>query len=103
MNPRTPVLYAQLARLCAALRASVDGDLSGVSVTFVPALPFAGLACGERILICAALLEGDPEVLRRVLAHELVHVGQQRAGRVRPERRVEGVACTVDPVLEAEA
>lgn len=103
MKTHTRILHARLERLCAELRARVEGELGGVSVTFVPALPFAGLAFGERIFVRASLLGQDPALLWRVLAHELTHVSQQRSGRVRPELRVTGVARTIDPVLEAEA
>ncbi|WP_223638877.1 DUF4157 domain-containing protein [Corallococcus sp. EGB] len=59
------------------------------------------LCWGERILFAPGALELDAARGGRILAHELVHVLQQRAGRV-PHGRG-GTRLLVDGALEAEA
>jgi|GEM_PF-6800222 len=62
----------------------------------------AALACGERIHVRPDCYRpGTPEG-EKLLAHELAHVIQQRAGRV-PAGTPSAPALWVDPVLEAEA
>lgn len=93
----------RLRALSTALAARVDADLRGITLSFVPSLPVAAFACGNRIVAAAELLERDVSVLLRVVVHELVHVFQQRAGRVHATCAGDGVAWCVDATLEAEA
>jgi hypothetical protein len=70
-------------------------DLTGVEVRQGSAGPGAtGMARGERITVASGTDPLDPEGLA-LLGHELVHVLQQRKGRVDPEQPA--------PELEAEA
>ncbi len=89
-------IAARLGMLHTALAKRAEADLTGVRLSIVPGLPIAGLACGNDIYVSRQVMTQPPEDFLHVVAHELVHVFQQRAGRVPPG------ACT-DPTLEAEA
>ncbi|NOT07086.1 MAG: DUF4157 domain-containing protein [Gemmatimonadales bacterium] len=61
----------------------------------------AAFACGDTIHLGPAVAALDPAGVLHLLAHELTHVLQQRAGRV-PDCGA-ALALVDDPVLEAEA
>lgn len=103
MIPIPPVFSARLRHLRARLAGRLDADLSGVRLAVVPRLPADGFAFGDLILVAEHVLRRDADALLRVVVHELVHVFQQRAGRVVPNARFAGLAFSDDTVLEAEA
>lgn len=93
----------RLRRLLRALRSSLDADLSGIRLLFVPHLPVDGLTCGDTVALSSRLLAGDPRELLHVAVHEIVHVFQQRAGRVTATGCAGRFSWSTDPTLEAEA
>lgn len=85
----------------------LGADLSDVTLHPGSDLPARGnaVACARGSEI--HLAPGAPAVRAParddILAHELAHVVQQRAGRVRPTGYVGGLAINQDPALEADA
>jgi len=80
-------------------------DFSGVQVHVVPeALSIGALAFtqGSDIFFAPGQYNPDSHFGQQLLAHELTHVVQQRAGRVHNPFG-SGVAVVQDPALEAEA
>jgi hypothetical protein len=94
---------SSLARLRLQLMQAVDADLSDVRIVFLSDLPFAALAFGDVILVAIELLDTDEETLLSVVVHELVHVFQQRAGRVQAQEEFAGLPYCRSARLEAEA
>ncbi|RKI74451.1 DUF4157 domain-containing protein [Corallococcus sp. AB049A] len=91
-------------RLRARFERAFGADLSAVRLHEHPLAARLGaqaLCWGERILFAPGTLEHDLARGGRILAHELVHVLQQRAGRV-PHGNG-GAGLLVDGALEAEA
>lgn len=103
MTPDAPQLRRRLGWLAHTLRCRLDADLSGVRLAFLPRLAVDGLACGNHVALSADLLRCSPAALLHAATHEIVHVFQQRQGRVRPTTRVGELAFNLDPHLEAEA
>lgn len=93
----------RLRALLRSLRRGLDADLAGIRLLFVPRLPVDGLACGDVVALSSHLLEAGPRALLHAAVHELVHVFQQRAGRVTPQVSAGSFAFNLDPSLEAEA
>lgn len=103
MSLDAPQLRRRLGWLAHTLRRHLDADLSGVRLALVPRLGVDGVACGNLVALSADLLRASPAALLHAATHELVHVFQQRQGRVRPTAWIGGFACNLDPRLEAEA
>ncbi|RYZ40366.1 MAG: DUF4157 domain-containing protein [Myxococcaceae bacterium] len=79
-------------------------ELGGVRLHEHPLVSRLGaeaLCWGEHVLFAPGALEHDSARGSRILAHELVHVLQQRAGRAAPGNG--GTGLLVDGALEAEA
>ena len=93
----------QLPELSRRLRRGLAADLSGVRIDFVRGLPWAAFAWGDRVVVSDRLLQAEPATLLHVVAHELVHVFQQRAGRARPNVCAARLPGCYDAELEAEA
>jgi hypothetical protein len=94
---------SSLTRLRLQLAQAVDADLSGVRIVFLSELPAAALTFGDVVLVRDELLERDAGTLLGVLAHELVHVFQQRAGRVDADTHFAGLPYCRSAELEEEA
>lgn len=60
-------------------------------------------AYGGELYIDPELFEQPMRRVLEVFGHELCHVAQQRAGRVRVRNEAPGVPCNADPELEREA
>lgn len=103
MSPDATLIARRLGWLLRALERRVDADLAGVRLAIIPGLPVDGLACGNLVALSADLLQRPRTALLHAAIHELVHVFQQRAGRVRPTGCIEGIAFSRDADLEAEA
>ncbi|MCH9679836.1 MAG: DUF4157 domain-containing protein, partial [Deltaproteobacteria bacterium] len=92
-------------RLCAAMEALFETDLSRVTVHEGPTTRTMGALAvtrGDQIHFEAGTYDPTTPEGIQLLGHELAHVVQQRQGRVEnPYRR--GIAIVQDPVLEAEA
>ncbi|TNV61214.1 DUF4157 domain-containing protein [Corallococcus exiguus] len=108
----TPSLLAQACargqalpwRLRVRFERAFGADLSAVRLHEHPLVARLGakaLCWGEQILFAPGALELDLSRGTRILAHELVHVLQQRSGRV-PHGNG-GTGLLVDEALEAEA
>ena len=90
-------------RLRRRLEALLDCDLSRVRLHTEPSLARLGAlacACGEHIHLSPGAPRLDTPAGVAMLAHELAHVLQQRAGRV---RIADGTPVVADGDLEAEA
>ncbi|MFM9959170.1 MAG: DUF4157 domain-containing protein [Phycisphaerales bacterium] len=77
-----------------------------VSVRVGPEPRAAGceaFAYGGELYIDPDLFEQPMRRVLEVFGHELCHVAQQRAGRVRVRNEAAGVPCNADPELEREA
>ncbi|WP_147449078.1 eCIS core domain-containing protein, partial [Corallococcus terminator] len=96
--------WALPKRLRVRFERAFGAELSGVRLhehPLVASLGAKALCWGEQILFAPGALELDSARGTRILAHELVHVLQQRAGRV-PHGNG-GAGLLVDGALEAEA
>ena len=99
------------APLADELRTSVEeqlgADFSAVRVhSSTPVLDTIGALAvtrGEHIYFAPGRYAPESESGRSLLSHELTHVLQQRAGRVRPTTSVQGLPVNDDPSLEQEA
>jgi len=111
--PRCAGRYATApaAALPADLRAQMEGafdtDFSDVRLQRDSAtargLGARALAQGSQLHFAPGAWAPGSATGRTLIAHELAHVVQQRAGRVRGQRLAGGVALNDDPVLEREA
>jgi Domain of unknown function (DUF4157) len=102
----TPSSGALRGPLRARAEAFFEADLSSVhlSIDGVPGRVGAvALARGDTVHLAPSALQLPPAALDELVGHELAHVLQQREGRARPRRTVDGLAIDDDPVLEAEA
>lgn len=110
-QPRTETCGAARDFGMAAVSSSVERafgtDFSGVRIYSESrrAADLGALAFTQGNEIHVAPGHWAPETTRgrTLIAHELSHVLQQRAGRVRPTRRIGGVELNDEPALEAEA
>ncbi|RKH30272.1 DUF4157 domain-containing protein [Corallococcus praedator] len=96
--------WALPSRLRVRFERAFGAELSGVRLHEHPLVARLGaeaLCWGEQILFAPGALELDSARGTRILAHELVHVLQQRAGRA-PHGHG-GTGLLVDGALEAEA
>ncbi len=103
MLPPTSPSARRLHQLRRTLAERVDADLAGIRLAVVPGLPVAGFAFGDLVAVSARVLRESQSVLLHTVGHELAHVFQQRAGRVRPSAHLGRVPINVTPDLEAEA
>jgi hypothetical protein len=91
----------------AKLELALGADFSGVRVHYDSRLPAelgaTAFAQGNNIHIAPG--NWAPETARgqEILAHELTHVSQQRAGRVVPTAAMNGIKLNNEPALEIEA
>ncbi|MFY1824499.1 DUF4157 domain-containing protein [Myxococcus fulvus] len=77
-------------------------DLSGVRIHTRPGLRVAAVTVGSDVWFAPGMYNPDSIPGLKLLTHELSHVLQQRAGRVRPPEGVQS-AIVQDASLEAEA
>ncbi len=98
------------APLSGALRQDMErelhADFSGVSLrrtSEAARLGALGWVRGEEMVIDPAAGALTSGAGRGLLKHELRHVLQQRAGRVKADTRIGGFPASTDPQLEAEA
>ncbi|WP_437933047.1 eCIS core domain-containing protein [Sorangium sp. So ce341] len=91
----------------AKMEAAFGADFSGVRVhqgsTRAAALRAVAYTQGSEIHVAPGRWAPETRAGQALLGHELAHVMQQRAGRVRPTTTIAGVAINDDPALETEA
>jgi ribosomal protein S18 acetylase RimI-like enzyme len=91
--------------VCGKMEAALDADFSGVRVHVGPQAERIGaiaFTLGSDIYFAPGRYQPDTVHGQQLLGHELAHVVQQRAGRVRNPLG-SGIAVVQDKALEAEA
>jgi ribosomal protein S18 acetylase RimI-like enzyme len=91
--------------VCGKMEAALDADFSGVRVHVGPQAERIGaiaFTLGSDIYFAPGRYQPDTVHGQQLLGHELAHVVQQRAGRVRNPLG-SGIAVVQDHALEAEA
>lgn len=92
--------------LQAGLSQALGYDFSDVRVHVGPQAEAVGalaFTMGTDIYFAPGQYQPDTARGLQILGHELVHVIQQRSGRVRPPTGTSGIAVVIDQTLESEA
>lgn len=99
--------HALPAQLLGAAEAVLGRDLSTVRVhpgsSSASALGAQAYTRGSEIHVAPGHFAPQTPAGRQLIGHELTHVAQQAAGRVRPTDRIGGMPLNRDPQLEREA
>lgn len=106
-EPRRPDATGMPAPVREKMEAAFGDDFSGVRVhagsSRATALGALAYTQGSDIHVAPGHWAPETRAGQALLGHELAHVVQQRAGRVRATAQHNGVALNDDPSLEAEA